>query len=316
MPEPVELSNQSPYEPRVAGRSTFIDLGRVRYHVREWGDPAAPLLVMLHGWMDVAASFQFLVDYLKQSWHVIAPDWRGYGLSEWTDQGCYWLPDYLADLDAILVRYAPRQAVRLVGHSMGGNIATLYAGVRPERIHWLVNLEGLGMAGDPADRAPRRLAKWLEEMRDPPTLRPYPSLEAVARRLQLTNKRLPGDRALYLAAHWSRRRADGQFEILGDPAHKIVNPYLYRAEETTSTWREIKAPVLWVMARESEYAKKMDAVPGYGERIASIARVRRLWVEAAGHMMHHDQPELLAGLIEAFELEHAAASGDLAEPAR
>jgi pimeloyl-ACP methyl ester carboxylesterase len=262
--------------------------------------------------MDVAASFQFLVDHLTQPWHVVAPDWRGFGLSEWSREGCYWLPDYLADLEGVLDHYAADAPVRLVGHSLGGNIATLYAGVRTRRIRTLVNLEGLGLAGDPVQRAPQRLAKWLDEMRTPPTLRTYPSLEAVAERLQKTNRRLAAERALYLASHWSRRRADGAYEILGDPAHKISNPYLYRAEEAVAVWSQITAPTLWVMARDSEYARKMDAVEGYGARIASIAHVRRHWLDDAGHMMHHDQPRVLADLIEAFQADPAA--GGSADP--
>ena len=90
-------------------RSSFVGVRGLRYHVREWGDPSAPKLFLLHGWMDVSASFQFTVDELQREWCVIAPDWRGFGLSEWTNQG-YWFPDYIADLDAILERYSPGRA--------------------------------------------------------------------------------------------------------------------------------------------------------------------------------------------------------------
>jgi pimeloyl-ACP methyl ester carboxylesterase len=300
------LAASSAYIPKRACQSRFHTLNGLRYHVREWGEREAPLLVMVHGWMDVAASFQFLVDHLARDWRVVAPDWRGYGLTEWSHQKCYWIPDYLADLEALLDLYSPEVPVRLVGHSMGGNVSTIYAGVRPERIRALVNLEGLGLPGDAPDGAAERLAKWLDEMRSAPTLKPYDSLEAVAERLQKTNPRLAADRAWYLAEHWSRREADGGYAILGDPAHKVVNPYLYRADEMSSIWSKIAAPVLWVMAKESNYAKRMEAHPGYPERIARIADVRRNWVEAAGHMMHHDQPGTLAHLIEEFLGDPAA----------
>ncbi len=292
------------YRVRCACRSTFIELPRLRYHVREWGSPGAPLLFMLHGWMDVGASFQFLVDELRQDWHVVAPDWRGYGLSEWERQGCYWMPDYLADLELLLDHFSARDPVLIVGHSLGGNIATLYAGVRPARVRALVNLEGLGLVGDAPAKAPARLAKWLDEMRAPPLLQDYASLEEVAARLQKNNARLPDERARFLAAKWARERKDGRYEILGDPAHKIVNPYLYRSEEVLAVWSAISAPVLWIMARESPYAQKMDALPDFGRRIASISRVTRLWIDGAGHMMHHDEPRLLAQLIEEFLAPH------------
>ena len=288
------------YVPRKTSRSTFVRIRDIDYHVREWGDPSAPLLVMVHGWMDVSASFQFLVDELARDWHVVAPDWRGYGLSSASTSGCYWLPDYLGDLDALLERVSPDAPVRLVAHSLGGNMALMYAGARPDRIERLVNLEGLGMPGDAPDKAPARLAKWLAELRDPPTLHEYPSLQAVVARLRKTNPRLREDRALFLAEHWSAPTAAGTRRILGDPAHKVVNAYLYRAEEVTACWSAITAPVLWIMARDSDYAKRMDALPGYAERIAAIADVERLWIADAGHMLHHDQPERLAVEIERF----------------
>ncbi len=288
------------YVPRKTSRSRFVRLRDIDYHLREWGDPAAPLLVMVHGWMDVSASFQFLVDALARDWHVVAPDWRGYGLTGWSTSGCYWLPDYLGDLDALLGLVSPGAPVKLVAHSLGGNMALMYAGARPERIERLVNLEGLGMSGDAPGKAPARLAKWLGELREPPTLSDYPSLDAVVARLQKTNPRLRADRAGYLAEHWSAATDAGTRRIFGDPAHKVVNPYLYRVEEVTACWSAIAAPVLWIMARDSDYAKRMDASPGYAERIAAIADVRRLWIDDAGHMLHHDQPERLAVEIEAF----------------
>ena len=288
------------YVPKRVSRSTFVRIRDIDYHLREWGDPGAPLVVMLHGWMDVSASFQFLVDAFARDWHVVAPDWRGYGLSSWSGADCYWMPDYVGDLDGILEHVSPDRPVTLVAHSLGGNIATMYAGVRPERVARLVNLEGLGMAGDPPSKAPARMAKWLAELRDPPTLTGYPSRAAVAARLKKTNPRLPDDRASFLAEHWSAAADDGTWRILGDPAHKVTNPYPYRVEEVVATWAAITAPVLWIMASDSDYAKRMDALPGYAERIATIANVERLWIADAGHMLHHDQPGRLAIEIERF----------------
>ena len=288
------------YVPRKNSRSSFLRIRDIDYHVREWGDPSAPLLLMLHGWMDVSASFQFLIDALEREWHVVSPDWRGFGLSAPSSAGCYWLPDYVADLDALLAHCSPNDPVDLVAHSLGGNMALMYAGARPERVARLVNLEGLGMPGDSPDKAPTRLARWLTELREPPTLKTYASLEAVVARLQKTNPHLREDRARFLAEHWSAPTDEGAYRILGDPAHKVINPYLYRAEEVVAYWAAITAPVLWIMARDSDYAKRMDALPGYGERIATIKSVKRQWIADAGHMMHHDQPELLAAAIEEF----------------
>ena len=112
-------------------RSEFITVRGLRTHVRHWGREGAPTIFMVHGWMDVAASFQFVVDCLDGDWHVIAPDWRGFGLSERTHSDTYWFPDYVADLDVLLEHYSPGEAVNLLGHSMGGNVVSLYAGMHP-----------------------------------------------------------------------------------------------------------------------------------------------------------------------------------------
>jgi pimeloyl-ACP methyl ester carboxylesterase len=294
------------YRPLRAARSTFIPVNRLNYHVREWGDPAHPLLVMVHGWMDVSASFQFLVDDLAGSWHVIAPDWRGYGLTEWTRSSSYWMPDYLADLDQLLAHYSPGKPVRLIGHSMGGNVACIYAGVRPERIRALVNLEGLGLPGDEPGTAPARMRTWLDALANPPLLKDYESYEAVAARLQRTNPRLNGERAAYLARHWSARSESGRFQLQADPAHKIPNPSPYRAQEAIAAWSKIAAPVLWVMARDSDYAKKMDGIPDYADRLSQIALIERAWIDDTAHMLHHDHSRELAVLIEDFLTRHDA----------
>lgn len=190
--------------PTKPATSEFHLVRNLRYHVRCWGDAAAPKLFLLHGWMDVSASFQFLVDCFSREWHVIAPDWRGFGLSEWARDG-YWFPDYYADLDALLNIYQPDSPVKLVGHSMGGNVACTYAGVRPQRVDKLVSLEGFGAKRTSAGDAPARYARWLDQLAAPPTFRPYPSFEAVADRMRKNNPRLTAERAQYLATHWARK---------------------------------------------------------------------------------------------------------------
>src|SRR5688572_7079884 len=155
------------YQVKKAARSEFVPIRNVKYHVLVWGEPGPEKvpLVMVHGWKDVAASYQFVVDALAQDHYVIAPDWRGYGLTEAPGADNYWFPDYLADLDFLLDHYSPDAPVHLVGHSLGGNIAMLYAGSRPARIRRLVNLEGFGMGATRPAQAPRRYAKWMDELK-------------------------------------------------------------------------------------------------------------------------------------------------------
>ncbi len=287
-----------------ASRSEFIALRGLNMHIRHWGNPDAPKLFMVHGWMDVAASFQFVVDCLAQDWHVIAPDWRGFGLTEYPKVESYWFPDYVADLDAILLHYSPDQAVNLLGHSMGGNIAMLYAGVRPERIAKLINLEGFGMPMTQAKQAPGRYRKWLDELREVPSLRPYANLAEVAARLQKTNPRLSDERANFLAQHWSKENAQGLWELLADPAHKNSSPLLYHVDEVLECWQNISAPVLWVEANDTDIwrmiGSKQEARVEIDRRMQFIPQLQTKIVMDAGHMLHHDQPEVLAQMIEEF----------------
>jgi pimeloyl-ACP methyl ester carboxylesterase len=285
-------------------RSEFLTIRGLRTHVRHWGRPGAPVIFMGHGWMDVSASFQFVVDALRGDWHVIAHDWRGFGLSERAHGDTYWFPDYFADLDAILDHYAPDSAVNLLGHSMGGNIAGVYAGVRPARVARLINLEGFGLPATQPEQAPGRYARWLDELKNPVPMRTYANVDEVAARLRKTNPRLSPARAAFLAGHWAAPNAAGEWEILGDPAHKLAGPLLYRADEVMACWRRITAPVLWVEAEHTDVWRWMGAKAAarieVDRRMAQIANVTPRTVPDAGHMLHHDQPELLARMIEDF----------------
>ena len=280
--------------------SQFLDLRGLRYHVRRWARPGAPKMVLLHGWMDVSASFQFLVDALRGEWDVYAPDWRGYGMTEWGKSDCYWFPDYLADLDFLLDAIERERPVNLVGHSLGGNVAALYAGVRPQRIAKLVNLEGFGLPPTRPEQAATRYSRWLDELHQRPGLRPYRDFGELARKLQSNNPRLTDERALFLARHWGKEEG-GQVVLRGDPAHKIVNPLLYRYEEVHAVWQQVTAPVLWIEATESDTLKRMSLDPAHlADRRAAFRTLRLVRMEQAGHMLHHDQPEVLAAHLEKF----------------
>jgi pimeloyl-ACP methyl ester carboxylesterase len=281
--------------------SQFLQIRGLRYHLRHWSALGAPKMVLLHGWMDVSASFQFVVDALRRDWDVYAPDWRGYGLTDWGKSDCYWFPDYIADLDVLGEILSPAVPINLVGHSLGGNVAALYAGIRPQRVARLVDLEGFGMPPTRPEQAPKRYARWLEELRDPPGLRPYESFAALAERLQQGNKRLSREKAEFLARHWGEELKEQGVVLRGDPAHKIVNPVLYRYEEVRACWREVTAPVLWVDAAESETPKRLNMnADQLAERRAAFRDLRYVSVPNAGHMLHHDQPEAVARLLEEF----------------
>ncbi len=298
------------YQALKPSRCEHLTVRHIPYHVRIWGQPDAAQapLVLVHGWMDVAASWQFMVDALSSSRWIIAPDWRGFGLSNTpTPVDSYWFPDYLADLDALLDHFTGGQAVDLVGHSMGGNVAMMYAGVRPERIRRLVNLEGFGMPATQPAQAPGRYTQWLDEIKalrqGESALKAYDSAEAVARRLMKTNPRLPTDKADWLARQWAAPNAQGQWVILGDAAHKVVSAQLYRVDEALEIYRRIRAPVLSVTASDdslSQWWKGRFTLAEYHQRVQVVPQLSAVVVDDAGHMMHHDQPQELARLIEDF----------------
>ena len=281
-------------------QSHIHTIRNLRYHVRTWGDARSPKLFLLHGWMDVSASFQFLVDCLERDWYVIAPDWRGFGLTEWARDG-YWFPDYYADLDALLDVYEPKAPVSLVAHSMGGNIAGVYAGVRPHRVAKLISLEGFGASRTKPEDAPARFERWLDEVLEPPQFGPYASFDAVAARLKKNNARLADYKALFLAQHWAKQIAPGVVTLNSDPKHKMVNPVLNRIEEVFACWQRITAPVLWVSGADSSARGwRADIASQLAQRKAAIPNLSEVVLPECGHMMHHDQPEQLARVIEDF----------------
>lgn len=301
------------YQVQQHSTSHFVSLRGHQYHVREWGNPQStlPPLVLAHGWMDVAASWQFMVDALTPSFlqqrRILAADWRGYGLTEGPATDSFWLPDYLGDLDALLRQLCSSQSIDLVGHSMGGNVVMMYAGVRPDRIRRLVNLEGFGMASTRPSQAPGRLGQWLDELqafeKGELNLKVYPDAAAVAQRLMKTNQRLSQDKADWLALHWAKPDAQGEWRILGDAAHKVVNPYLYRVDEVLEIYKRIKAPCLMVEASDdslSQWWKGKFTLEEFHERLNSVENLKIATLQDAGHMLHHDQAEALAKLLEDF----------------
>lgn len=288
-------------------RRHFVPIRTLNYHVRLWGQPqpGQTPLVLLHGWMDVGASFQFVVDALAQDHFIIAPDWRGFGLTTSNGADSFWYPDYLADLDALLDHFSPNDPVHLVGHSMGANIAMLYAGIRPHRVRRLVNLEGFGLPATEPEQATERFTQWLDQLKAPHAtqLKSYPSLDAVAARLIKNNPRLSPDKAQWLAGHWSVEAAPGQWQILAEAAHKLTNPQLYRVDEVACVHRQITAPTLMIEAEDDGIAlfwKGKFTLAEHHERLQAVPNIRVQVLPDCGHMLHHDQPQAVAALIEAF----------------
>ena len=312
------------YSPKHTSRSEMLPVRGLQYHVRRWGNPDTQPILMLHGWMDVGASFQFLADALLDidpTLNLIAPDWRGYGQTQWPACDSYFFADYLGDLDALIRHFAPSTdaaapfggKVKLIGHSMGGNVSLLYSGAMAARIAAVVNLDGVGLGDSDPASAPKRYARWLADLQMGNPFRTYANVGEVALRLQKNNPRLPADRAAFLAPHWAKNTLSDtssageaeKWEIQGDPAHRMATPTLYRLAETLACWGAITAPVLWVEPFHadgmSDTRKHCRVPPSHEDtRLDVFQNLRREWVKNASHMLHHEHPEEIAGMIMDF----------------
>lgn len=284
-----------PERPRRISRHTIRD---VEYAVSEWGTAGRPMFIWLHGWGDCAATFQFVVDALVGEWHVIAPDFRGFGDSA-SDALTFWFPDYLADLDCLLDVYSPAQPVLLAGHSMGANIGGLFAGALPGRVAAFVNVEGFGLPdSDPAE-APARYREWIERGRGEPAFSSYDDYAALAARVLKRNPRAGRERADFVARHWAREQ-DGRIVLRASPRHRLPNAVLYRRAESEACWRAVRAPVLIVAGGDSEFAAAADPRLGTGSLSLPFREAETRVIPDAGHMVHFEQPAALAREIEAF----------------
>jgi pimeloyl-ACP methyl ester carboxylesterase len=295
----------APYRARREPKIDSVAVRGLRLKVSCWpaigvASAAEPVL-LLHGFQDCGSTFQFLVDALPDGWSFIAPDLRGFGGSE-CQGASYWFPDYLADIEYLLAHYGIGAGQgRMIGHSMGGNIAMLHAGVRPAVWRWVVSLEGFGLPRTRPDDAPDRYRQWLDQVALGPKPRSrYTDADVLARKLHARNPRLRAAEAAFIARVWSRPEPGGGVEIATDPWHRFINPVLYRREEAEATWRRITAPTLLLLAESSDYLSRIER----DDDVVSMQRcIRSLQVARLpqlGHMMHHEDATAVAAPIVAF----------------
>lgn len=279
-------------------RSEFLQVRGLRSHIRRWGDPEAPKVFLLHGLLDLSATFEDFAQALLPRFQVLAPDMRGFGESEWAPGG-YWFQDYLGDLDQILLQLAPSEPLRLVGHSMGAQIASLYAGLRPERVRKLVLLDGLFLPDMAPNLAPKRFRDWLDELLEKPAEKTYASFEELAGRVRKQHPQLSDERALFVAQCWGREEAPGRILLRADPAHRQRGPGLYRAAESEAIWRQVTAETLFVDAGKSLFGKAISEEERQRRR-ACFRRRRVASLPQAGHMLHFDAPLDTARIVMEF----------------
>lgn len=280
-------------------RSEFVRARGLRHHLRRWGRPDQPLAILGHGFLDVSATFQYLVQPLLPVCQVVAPDWRGFGHSQWPQDG-YWFPDYVADLDALVDHLVPDgQPLWLIGHSMGAQIVSLYAGLRPSRVSKLVILDGLFMPDMPAELAPKRYVRWLDSWRDLPRQKTYASFEALAERVRKQHPQLSEERALFVARCWGEEDGRGRIRLLADPKHRLNSPGLYRASESMAIWSQVTADTLLLDGGASAFRNAIPAEEN-ARRRACFRNRREAVIDGAGHMLHFDAPQATGEAVARF----------------
>jgi pimeloyl-ACP methyl ester carboxylesterase len=269
----------------------------LRLHFADWGNPQAPPLLLVHGGLDHCRSWDHLAQALRTRFHVLAPDLRGHGQSDWASGSSYSLADHVYDLTC-LVNSARSRKVTIVGHSMGGMVSLTYAGAFPDKVSRLVVLDGV--TNYPARKvkpAELRIADWVSDLDKlaQRKIHRYPSVADGAERMLARNQHLTRAQALHLATHGLKQNADGSYSWKFDPHLRARAPYRLSLEDHIGLWSRITCPTLLVSGRESFLPDPERA--GVMQHFANAELVR---IEGAGHWLQHDKPDEVRALLERF----------------
>jgi len=274
---------------------------RLKLRYVDWGNPGAPPLILLHGGRDHSRSWDWTAEALRAKWHVIAPDLRGHGDSEWSPDGDYGTLANLYDL-AQLIHQQALAPVTIVAHSFGGNIALRYAGTYPENVRKLVAIEGLGpsprMLADRLAKPPgKRLRDWIEAKRASAgrTPRRYASIDEALQRMKEANAYLSDAQARHLTIHGVSQNEDGTYSWKFDPYMRIFPPFDMAQADIELLWAAISCPTL-LMYGEKSWASN----PGKDGRATHFSNARVMLFENAGHWLHHDQFDRFMSELTAF----------------
>ena len=280
-----------------APQSRYYHSQGLRLHFTDWGNPQGPPLLLVHGGLDHSRSWDHLARALRRNFHVVAPDLRGHGDSEWATGSSYSLADHVYDLTG-LVKAAGFENVSIVGHSMGGMVSLAYAGVFPEKVSRLVVLDGV--TNFPARRvkpADVRIAEWISDLDKlaQRKIHRYASVTDGAERILHRNRHLTREQAMHLATHGLKQNPDGTYGWKFNPYLRSRAPYRLSLEDHIGLWSRIACPTLLVSGSESFLPDPATAgVMKYFEN-AELARI-----EGAGHWLHHDKPDEVLGLLKKF----------------
>jgi pimeloyl-ACP methyl ester carboxylesterase len=255
---------------------------RLRLHYVDWGNQDAPPLLLVHGGRDHCRNWDWVAETLREDWHIIAPDLRGHGDSQWMIGGSYGLSDYVYDI-AQLLHQTKHQPITIIGHSLGGSISLQYTAIYPETVRKLVAIEGLGWPpSDVKERESKppadRVTEWIDFTRgiSGRVPRRYPTIEEAFQRMQAANP--------HLTYSWKY-----------DNYTRIRSPFGFPESERQKLWERITCPTLLVRGTESWATDPSDDGRAKHFQSAEIANI-----EGAGHWVHHDRLDEFVRLVKGF----------------
>ncbi|MFT5393608.1 MAG: pimeloyl-ACP methyl ester carboxylesterase [Gammaproteobacteria bacterium] len=287
--------------PAIHGPTSHIYFSqRLRLHYVDWGNPEAPPLLLVHGGRDHCRNWDWVAEEFRNDYHIIAPDLRGHGDSQWNTGGTYMLTDYIYDI-AQLIHQTKHTPITIIGHSLGGAISLHYTGLYPENVAKLVAIEGMGrppaMRKKENEPTQDRLRGWVDKVR---TLsgrlpRRYPSVEDAFQRMQGENPHLTPEQARHLTVHGVNQNEDGTYSWKFDNYVRTNVPFGLRAQDTVAMWERINCPTLLVRGTES-----WATDPNEDGRIAHFSNATTVGIDGAGHWVHHDRIDEFVGQVRTF----------------
>jgi len=275
---------------------------RLRLHYADWGNQDAPPLILLHGGKDHCRNWDWVAQELREEWHIIAPDVRGHGDSQWSTDGNYTAMAMVTDL-AQLIHQLDLSPVTIIAHSMGGNIALRYTGLYPDNVRKLVAIEGLGPS--PAMVAERdkigqlqRVRNSIDEKRKAAgrQVKRYPTFADALGRMKEANGHLSDEQLQHLTTHAVIRNEDGSYSWKFDPYVQHWDSIDLQREHIEELWSNISCPTQLHYGEDSwaSNPEKDGRMAIFGDNVEVVSFVD------AGHWLHHDQFDKFIATVRAF----------------